>query len=134
MTALGLLNMNSDQEKATSSASTYEQGLLRSIGFMARAGLICVIIGAGLQLFLEGNLEANVALFDLPRGLMNLEPAALVSVGIGCFILGPAIGLVYLLTALVKDREPQAAIFAAGVLVIMALSLIVKLVLSGGAL
>lgn len=125
--------MNSEQEKATPSASTYEQGLLKSLGFMARAGLFCVIVGAGLQLFFEGNLETNVALFDLPGSLMNLEPAALVSVGIGCFILGPAVGLVYLLTALIKDRELQAAAFAAGVLVIMAASLIVKLLLPGGA-
>jgi uncharacterized membrane protein len=114
------------------SVSSVDEGLLRTLKFMLRAGMLFLSVGAALQLIEEGSLETNVSLFELWEALSRFDPAGWVALGVALLILGPAVGLGYLVRAFLREREPQVAAFAVGILVVMVGSLALKSWMLGG--
>lgn len=93
-------------------------------------GLALVLIGTGLELALRGRIGTSaVSLSELPGQLASLHGDAILTLGILVLLGAPAIGLVYLVIALLAAKDRLHALFAAIVLSILLVSVLLKEVL-----
>ncbi len=90
-------------------------------------GLALVLVGSALELWHRGHIGSTaVALSELPARLAGLHGDAILTSGLLVLLGAPAVGLVYLVAALLRAKDRLHALFALIVLFILLASVLFK--------
>ena len=97
-------------------------------------GLMAVVVGVVLGFVRHGALStATLKPAALPAGLVRLDPAAWLTIGVLVFLATPPLAIAYLTVAFARDRDRLHALMALGVLALLVSGLAAALLKHTGA-
>lgn len=130
------MRVSATRQEADQISVQQEQDMSKRFGSILRVSLITamgfILVGALLSFARDGHLPTGTIPFaELPGTVVRADGDALLTVGILGLLAAPALGLIYLTIAFTRMQDRRFSLIAAGVLLILIISLPIGLATRG---